>query len=77
MATPPDAPPPDPYWSGLWTELDDIAQSMFGVIATLIGHQRRAHKPATRSFAELNALIEHLTSLQHRLAEAVHSRDIS
>jgi hypothetical protein len=69
--------PPDPYWSALRTELDDIAQSMFGIIAALIGHQRRAHKASSRSFVELNMPIGQLTALQHRLAQAVHSREIS
>ena len=77
MGSPNEPPPPDSYWSALRTELDDIAQAMFGVIATLIGHQRRAHGTGTRSYAEMAVVVEQLTALQRRLAQAVHSHDIS
>ena len=69
--------PPDPYWSALRTELDDIAQSLFGIIAALVSHQRRAHRSKSRAYHELVPLVQQLTALQGRLAHAVHSRDIS
>ena len=51
-------------------ELDSIAQNLYGIVAALDGHRRRAHRPGTRSYEELEWACKQLLDLHERLASA-------
>ncbi|HVA24386.1 MAG TPA: hypothetical protein VMW62_08335 [Chloroflexota bacterium] len=56
--------------SALRAELDSVAQNLYGIIAALDGHRRRAHKPGTRSFEEMDWAARQLLSLHRRIVAA-------
>ena len=56
--------------AALRAELDSIAQNLYGIVAALDGHRRRAHRPGTRSFEEMDWACHQLLALHGRIAAA-------
>jgi hypothetical protein len=54
----------------LRAELDSVAQNLYGIVAALDGHRRRAHKPGTRSFEEMDWAALQLLALHGRIVSA-------
>jgi hypothetical protein len=61
---------PDDAPGDLRAELDSIAQNLYGIVAALDGHRRRAHRPHSRSSEELEWACNQLLALHSRLADA-------
>jgi hypothetical protein len=68
----PDTEAGEPH-SALRVELDSVAQNLYGIVAALDGHRRRAHKPGTRSFEEMDWAVHQLLALHKRIVTAAHS----
>jgi hypothetical protein len=52
------------------SELDDMAQTLFGVIAALDAHLRRSHRRSSAAEQELAWALQALTATQQRLSQA-------
>jgi hypothetical protein len=57
------------------SELDHLAQTLYGVIVALNAHVRRSHRPGSRAAQEVTWAIEQLGVIQGRLTRASQSRN--
>ena len=55
------------------TDLDHLAQALYGVVAALNTHLRRSHRPGSRPAQEVTWAIEQLAAIQRRLTDASQS----